>query len=324
MISPPLPHTWPSCGESSTRADASTLVVLDEVGSGTDPAEGGALAMAVLETLTRRGVLTLATTHLGALKTLASRTPGVVNGSLQFDATTLSPTYRFTKGIPGRSYGIAIARRLGVDPDVVAAAEALVPAAERDLDELIASVESREQALHALEEAQRERAIEVERREALVTSRAAVQEEREATLRTREKEAERDRARQAKAYLLEARKRVEAALALARGAADEAAGKEARRLVEDGVREESRRADDDRSLPVGDPSAVRVGDRVRLSTGSTGDVVELRGDGRAVVLVGAMRLVVSRAVVDADRRARATGERRHVVAWRCAGPRHGE
>ena len=116
-------------------------------GSGTDPAEGGALAMAVLETLTRRGVLTLATTHLGALKGLATRVPGVVNGSLQFDAATLSPTYRFTKGIPGRSYGLAIARRLGVDVDVLEAAERLVPDAERELDRLLATVESREQEL---------------------------------------------------------------------------------------------------------------------------------------------------------------------------------
>ncbi len=128
-------------------ADRTSLVILDEIGSGTDPAEGGALAMAVLEELTRRGVLTIATTHLGALKTLATAVPGVVNGSLQFDAATLSPTYRFTKGIPGRSYGIAIARRLGVSAAVLDAAEALVPEAERELDRLLASVESREQEL---------------------------------------------------------------------------------------------------------------------------------------------------------------------------------
>src|SRR5690606_240123 len=111
-------------------ADAGALVILDEVGSGTDPAEGGALAMAVLEELTTRRTLTIATTHLGALKSLAGRIPGVVNGSLQFEAATLSPTYRFTKGIPGRSYGLAIARRLGVDSSVLEAAEAHVPEVE--------------------------------------------------------------------------------------------------------------------------------------------------------------------------------------------------
>jgi len=274
-------------------ADDSTLILLDEIGSGTDPAEGGALAMAVLETLTARRALTLATTHLGALKALATRVRGVVNGSLHFDAATLSPTYRFTKGIPGRSYGLAIARRLGVDRNVLAAAEALVPDAERELDRLLASVETRRQALERGEAVLRDRLAEVDRREAVAQATASSQEARETTLRQQEKQASRDQARQAKAYLLEARKRVEQALALARGAADEAAAKEARRLIEDGVREESQRLDepaDTNAMPAG---GLQVGSRVRLTTGAAGEVIELRGDGKAVVIVGTMRLVVA-------------------------------
>lgn len=274
-------------------ADASTLVILDEVGSGTDPTEGGALAMAVLEHLTRRGTLTLATTHLGALKSLATRVPGVVNGSLHFDAQTLSPTYRFTKGIPGRSYGLAIARRLGVRGDVLAAAEALVPEAERELDQLLASVEAREQVLRREEGALAERRLDVERREAVTQATEAAQEARASVLRQQEKDAERDRAKQAKAYLLEARKRVEEALALAKGAADEAAAKEARRLVEEGVRDQARQLDEPDALPAGGGGGLAVGGRVRLTTGSTGEVVELRGDGKAVVVVGTMRMVVN-------------------------------
>lgn len=274
-------------------ADDATLVILDEVGSGTDPAEGGALAMAVLETLTRRGTLTLATTHLGTLKTLATRVPGVVNGSLQFDATTLSPTYRFAKGIPGRSYGLAIARRLGVDADVLAKAEALVPEAERELDRLLAAVEAREQSLTQEEREVAERRGEVERREAVAEVTEASQRGREAELKRQEKDAERDRARQAKAYLLEARKRVEEALALAKGAADEASAREARQILEEGVREETRRLDEPDALPVGAGERLSVGARVRLTTGSTGEVAELRSDGKAVVLVGTMRLVVA-------------------------------
>src|SRR2546422_7787342 len=95
-------------------------VLLDEIGSGTDPAEGAALAGAVLRTLTRRRAVTLATSHLGALKQLATETVGVVNASLQFDAESLTPTYRLLKGVPGRSYGLAIAQRLGVPADVLA------------------------------------------------------------------------------------------------------------------------------------------------------------------------------------------------------------
>ena len=134
------------------QADDATLVLLDEVGSGTDPAEGAALAAAALVSLTERGSVTLATTHLGALKDLASQTPGVVNASLQFDAATLTPTYRFLKGVPGRSYGLAIARRLGVASEFSADAESRVPDAERSLDVLLASVEERQRELRAAQE----------------------------------------------------------------------------------------------------------------------------------------------------------------------------
>ncbi|MGH7522964.1 MAG: endonuclease MutS2, partial [Gemmatimonadales bacterium] len=275
-------------------ADASTLILLDEIGSGTDPAEGGALAMAVLETLTARGALTLATTHLGSLKLLATRVSGVVNGSLEFDAATLSPTYRFSKGVPGRSYGLAIARRLGVNDAVLAAAEALVPDADRELDQLLAAVEVRRQALERSEAALADRLAEVERREAVAVATTASQQERETTLRQQEKQAARDQARQAKAYLLEARKQVEAALAVARGAADPAAARDARRMVEDAIRTESDRLEPDERDAVA-RSELQVGTRVRLDTGATGELAELRSDGKAVVLVGAMRLVVAAA-----------------------------
>ncbi len=277
-------------------ADTGSLVVLDEIGSGTDPAEGAALAMAVLEALTSRGALTVATTHLGALKTLATTVPGVVNSSLQFDAGTLSPTFRFTKGVPGRSYGLAIARRLGVDAGVLETAERLVPQAERDLDRLLADVESRRAAMSREEASLAARTADVAHREILIETTARTQAERDAELRRREKDASRQQARQAKAYLLEARKRVEQALSLARNAADEASAREARRLLEASIREESERVESDESETGATTTAgvIAVGSAVRLSTGAVGEVVELRADDRAVVQLGAMRLVVSR------------------------------
>ncbi|HZI43269.1 MAG TPA: hypothetical protein VFD67_16225, partial [Gemmatimonadaceae bacterium] len=104
-------------------ASQASLVLVDELGSGTDPTEGAALGWAVLEELTRRGTMTIGTTHLGALKELATQVGGVVNASLQFDAEALAPTYRLIKGVPGRSYGISIARRLALPENVVARAE---------------------------------------------------------------------------------------------------------------------------------------------------------------------------------------------------------
>jgi DNA mismatch repair protein MutS2 len=282
------------------RADAATLVLLDEIGSGTDPAEGAALAAATLAALTRRSTLTLATTHLGALKDLASHTGGVVNASLQFDAATLTPTYRFVKGVPGRSYGLAIARRLGVGSDILADAEARMPDAERNLDALLAVVEERQRALHAEQAGQAERAIELDAIEARLRTEAESQVARSAELARREKAAEREGRRQAKGYLMDARRLVEDALGAARAAGDDAAAREARRMVEEGIREQGERLTaQDAESPVaggaGAESGLSAGDRVRLSGGSTGEVLELRPDGKAVVALGAMRMVTETA-----------------------------
>jgi DNA mismatch repair protein MutS2 len=272
--------------------------LLDEVGSGTDPAEGSALAAASLASLTRRGALTLCTTHLGSLKDLASHSPGVVNASLQFDAATLTPTYRFTKGVPGRSYGLAIARRLGVDPDILADAESRVPHGERNLDALLAAVEERERELQAAQGTLEERTIELDSLNARLKLQAEAQTAREAELKKREKEADRLGREQARAYLLEARQTVEQALGAARTAVDEAASREARRRVEEGIREagkaleETERTEKTESTERTERSEIQVGDRVRLPSGGSGEVLEVRAGGELVVAIGAMKMVV--------------------------------
>ncbi|HEX9704847.1 MAG TPA: Smr/MutS family protein [Gemmatimonadales bacterium] len=218
-----------------THARAGSLVLLDEIGSGTDPAEGAALAGAVLRALTRRHAVTLATTHLGALKQLATQTVGIVNASLQFDAETMTPTYRFLKGVPGRSYGLAIARRLGVDPAVTSEAERAVPDVERSLDALLADVERRAKDLETLkvelDATAHALAADKERLDARGDDLAG----RAQALKTRERTLEANARAQAREYLLEARKTVEAALAQARAAVDEATAKQARKLVEQAI-----------------------------------------------------------------------------------------
>ncbi|MGH7444805.1 MAG: endonuclease MutS2, partial [Longimicrobiales bacterium] len=164
------------------HATAHSLVLIDEMGSGTDPAEGGALAQAILVELTRRGTLTVATTHLGQLKLLAGEESGVVNASLQFDAAELRPTYRLQKGVPGRSYGLAIARRLGFPPPLLERADAFLPQTERDASHLLLELEEKERALAAaLAEARAARADAGHLRKRL--------DEREDELRRREKDA---------------------------------------------------------------------------------------------------------------------------------------
>jgi len=302
------------------EADDATLVLLDEVGSGTDPAEGAALAAAALVSLTARRTLTLATTHLGSLKDVASHTPGVVNASLQFDAATLTPTYRFLKGVPGRSYGLAIARRLGIGSEILAEAEARVPDAERRLDLLLAAVEERQRELSRRQEEAAERAIEQDALGARLAAQEASQAAREAELRRRERDAERAARQQARAYLLEARQLVEQALGAARS---EAAATEARRGVEEGIRgqaEELEQAEEldraERPVAGGAPEPDRdiaVGDRVRLATGGAGQVLERRPDGRLVVAMGSMKIVV-----DPEQATRTAGSGR--AAAEHAGP----
>jgi DNA mismatch repair protein MutS2 len=194
-----------------------SLVLIDELGSGTDPAEGAALGGSILETLTLRGALTLSTTHLGQLKLLATEVAGVVNASLQFDAVQLAPTYRLLKGVPGRSYGLSIARRLQLPEDVIARAEERLPEGERDLAVLLADVEARETQLTEREQL-------VQRENDKLRARVATVSDRELKLREREREAERAARQEARRYLLEARGEVERAIAEIRAkAADTAA-----------------------------------------------------------------------------------------------------
>ena len=138
---------------------AESLVLLDELGAGTDPEEGAALARALIATLLTRGPLVIATTHYSELKSYAYATPGVENGSVEFDVETLSPTYRLTVGVPGRSNALAIAQRLGLDPAVIARARAYVAPEVVQVDTLLEGIKGeREAAERARSRASRERA----------------------------------------------------------------------------------------------------------------------------------------------------------------------
>ncbi len=172
------------------RADERSLVLLDELGAGTDPGEGSALARALLETFRQRGAVTLVATHYPELKAYAQLTPGVRNACVEFDPETLQPTYRLTIGIPGRSNALAIARRLGLDEGIVRRAEALIAPQDRQTERLLADLHrlrleaarARDEAYAARAEAQR---LAGELRERL----ARIDEERAAILEEARREA---------------------------------------------------------------------------------------------------------------------------------------
>ncbi|MFV9504395.1 MAG: endonuclease MutS2 [Oscillochloridaceae bacterium umkhey_bin13] len=116
------------------------LILFDELGAGTDPIEGAALARAIIERLLDLGVLGVATTHYAELKAFAYNTPGVQNGSVEFDLETLAPTYRLSIGLPGRSNALAIASRLGLDPALVERARSTVAREDAAVEDLLAGI----------------------------------------------------------------------------------------------------------------------------------------------------------------------------------------
>jgi DNA mismatch repair protein MutS2 len=177
------------------EADARSLVLLDELGAGTDPAEGAALARALLDHFRDCGATVFVATHYPELKTYAQLTPGVCNASVEFDAETLSPTYKLTIGLPGRSNAFAIAQRLGLRRAIVDAARKLVSAGDLHAEDMLSDIhklriqeaQARDAASAARAESDRlarelrERldAIEEERRGVLAQAREAAAEELE-------------------------------------------------------------------------------------------------------------------------------------------------
>jgi len=163
------------------QAEPDSLVLLDELGSGTDPGEGAGLGAAVLENLIARGCVTLTTTHHNSLKLFGAQTSGAKNASMEFDPLTLRPTYRLLSGRPGRSYGLDMAARLGVPEDVIRNARARIDPDDARLETLLKQVEEdstrltaeREQLEHTLSAAQHDQQeAEAALREARAEARA--------------------------------------------------------------------------------------------------------------------------------------------------------
>ena len=267
------------------KADSQSLVVLDELGAGTDPQEGAALARALLTHLLGRGITTLVTTHHPELKAFAHSTPGVVNASVEFDLDTLRPTFHLTVGLPGRSNALAIAQRLGLPEPIIADARSdLNPEdlrAEDLLDEIHhqrdLSRQGRLAAEKAYQEAENLRAelsarlerIEDERREVLEQARL------EAEAQVRELQ---DEIREARRALARARQPLDVLQTVEEQAEvlGEAVDKPVERVLPD-VAGPKRRS-------------IRLGDKVRLRTINMQGVVTALAEEEAEVQVGILRV----------------------------------
>lgn len=296
------------------RAGPGTLVLLDELGAGTDPTEGSALAQALLDHFIRSGALVAATTHYAEIKVYAHETPQARNASVAFDLETLSPTYRLTIGLPGGSQAFAIAERLGLPEAIVADARSRLTENQRAFESTLASIRRQEDETAAAVD--RARAAELRAVEALRTAedeRRRARRDRADALRTAREEAER-LVEQLRDEVAGMRRRLERETvtapvidgALAR------ADQTLERLGRESAAEEppARRPG---------PASWRVGDRVRSRSGGwEGRVAALERSGRRVAVeAGGLRVSVA-----SDDLEPAAGA--HGSAGADAGPSGGE
>ncbi|HMF99246.1 MAG TPA: endonuclease MutS2 [Vicinamibacterales bacterium] len=281
------------------------LVLLDEVGSGTDPIEGGALGVAIVDHFRRRGAMVIATSHYDALKTYASTTEGVASAAFGFDTNTFAPTYQLFYGSPGRSLALEIAGRLGLHPDVVTAARENLSAREAQLAEHLAKID---RDMRALEHDQR---LVARERETLHAAEARMH-QREETLRQREETSRRRLADELDAQVRQARKEIDEVIAelkakttaianaprLVSTGDTGAARVDARTAVENVAKrilnaEESAGEGTGPSVAAGQQSSIAVGDRVIVGGLGLEAIVTATHDGTAELDVRGKRMRAS-------------------------------
>lgn len=272
------------------NADGETLVLLDELGAGTDPQEGAALGVAVLEELLDRKALVLATTHHNPIKRFAIRTSQVETSSVEFDVKTLSPTYRLMMGIPGRSNALLIAGRLGMSENVLARASRELDGSEGSLEELIGELQEKKAALERAEEN-----LVREKTEALRLKKRF--QENVEKIGSRKDRLLLEADAKAEKILHEAEGRARDLLKQLEGAAQSAAQREMGRqkgeIEHIRTRAETRRAKSaKRKMPPVDARQFRPGDAVEIvDSGVKGIIEEIHGK-KACVQAGSMQIEV--------------------------------
>ena len=275
--------------ETIEEFEPGSLVLIDEAAAGTDPEEGGALFQSFIEKLLDRNGKIIVTTHHGSLKVFAHEHPKAVNGSMEFDQSTLSPTYKFKKGIPGSSYAFEIAQRMNLDDEVLSRSRVLLGEAKDKMESLITELETKSQ-----------QAAELKEKYARLQSKAESERKKyENKIQAIEKDKEKIREKalkEAKSIMDSANQRVEQAVQkiVEQNKADKDEIKEIRKEVDQEKKEIDRSLEEiedkkeEREHTTDDPP--QKGDHVRFKDGNTtGELVEINGK-NAVVQAGGLRL----------------------------------
>jgi len=277
-------------GRFLKQAQRNSLVLLDEIGAGTDPTEGAALARAILSSLLKRGARVLATTHYGELKAFAYGHPQLQNASMEFDLDTLQPTYRLRMGVPGASHAIEIAQRLGLPEPVVQEAYRALGAQQLDIMQMLNKMEVAQRAAEQAEAEWRARNEEAKQfQQRLQQELAAAEQARRAARQQAQQELE--------ALLKEIRQEADALFQQLRQATRES--KQTAQIREQ-LQALQQRARQQVSLPstesqplIPNPQSLTPGMQVRVrSLGQVGVLAEQPREGKATVFIGKLRIPI--------------------------------
>ena len=275
------------------QCDHRTLVLFDELGAGTDPAEGAALATAIIEFCRKMGSHVVATTHYAELKLYAMRTPGVINASCEFDVETLRPTYKLLIGIPGKSNAFAISRKLGLSEAILKEADDLVDKSDKDFEDVLSQLESQRQQMEsARQEAERLKAETAKIKQQSEEYAIQLQREKDKAMESARREAQKiiDDARTAANLASEELKAIRKQLKDSADASNvnqrQAEVRRSLNEMESSIR--SQQPKQERPQPK---RAVLVGDTVELlKLGTKASVIAINKDGTYQLQAGIMKL----------------------------------
>ncbi|MTI87147.1 MAG: endonuclease MutS2 [Balneolaceae bacterium] len=275
--------------ETASKFQPGSLILIDEAAAGTDPEEGGALFQAFIEHLLEHNCKVIVTTHHGTLKVFAHKHPKAVNGSMEFDQDSLSPTYRFKKGIPGSSYAFEIAERMNLDEDILKRSRVLLGESKNKMESLITELESKTQQAADLKKKYNKLQARAE------SERKRYENKIEAIDKKKDKIQEKA-LKEAKSIMDSANKRVEDAVQqiVEKGKADKKKIKKIRKeidtdkkKIDQSIQQIEQKKEEQEVVSDNPPE---VGNHVRFKDGTTtGELVEIQGK-NAVVQAGGLRL----------------------------------